>query len=150
MTAPGTEHAGATSTDEQAIRKLAATLMAALNRGDTREFAAHFHEDADFTNVIGIHVHGRDAIQTMHNALFTEPRTPDWPSFRNAVTTIHDTRVRFIRPDVAVVDIRWAQKGALGPDGQPWGDRRGLMNWVAVKESGQWSVAASHNMDLPR
>jgi uncharacterized protein (TIGR02246 family) len=65
------------------------------------------------------------------------------------VATLHSVRVRFIRPDVAAVDIRWSQKGALGPDGEPWGDRKGLMNWVAEKRDGRWLVAASHNMDLP-
>jgi uncharacterized protein (TIGR02246 family) len=144
MTAPG-----ATSSDEEAIHGLATALADALNRGDTRAFAAHFHEDADFTNVIGMQVRGRDAIQAMHDALFTDPPTPDWPSFRHALATVHSVRARFIRPDVAVVDIRWSQKGAVGPDGGPWTNRKGLMNWVAAKENGRWLVAASHNMDLP-
>jgi len=37
----------------------------------------------------------------------------------------------------------------VGPDGGPWTNRKGLMNWVAAKENGRWLVAASHNMDLP-
>jgi len=142
MTAP-------TSIEEQAIHNLAAAVLDALNRGDTRAFAAHFHDNADFTNVVGMQVRGRDAIQAMHDALFTEPQTPDWPSFRHAVATVHGVQVRFIRPDVAIADIRWSQKGALGPDGRPWNNRKGLMNWVVTRENGRWLVAASHNMDLP-
>src|SRR5208283_4318928 len=101
MASPGTEHASVTAADEQAIHNLAAAFIDALHRGDTRALAATFHEDADLTNVVGMQVRGRDAIRAMHDALFTEPQTPDWPSFRHAVATLHSARARFIRPDVA-------------------------------------------------
>ncbi len=149
MASPGTEHAGATSADEQQIHDLAAAVVDALNRADTGAFAAYFHEDADYTSAVGLQVRGRDAIQALHDAAFTEPQTPDWPSFRHAVATLHSVRVRFVRPDVAAVDIRWSQKGVLGPDGRPWDNRKGLMNWTAAKESGRWLVVASHNMHMP-
>jgi hypothetical protein len=58
-------------------------------------------------------------------------------------------RVRFVRPDVAVADLRWSQKGVLGPDGRPWDNRKGLMSWTAAKENGRWVVVASHNMHVP-
>ncbi len=149
MASPGTEHAGATDADEQAIHKLAAAVVDALNRADTRAYAACFHEDADYTSAVGLQVRGRDAVQALHDAAFTEPQTPDWPSFRNAVTTLHSVRVRFVRPDVAVADLRWSQKGVLGPDGRPWDNRRGLMSWTAAKENGRWVVVTSHNMHVP-
>ena len=149
MASPGTEHAGAASADEHAIQNLAAAVVDALNRADTRAYAAYFDEYADYTSAVGMQVRGRDGIQALHDAAFTEPQTPDWPSFRNAVTTLHSVRVRFVRPDVAVADLRWSQKGALGPDGRPWDNRRGLMSWTAAKENGRWVVVASHNMHVP-
>ncbi len=39
--------------------------------------------------------------------------------------------------------------GARGPDGAPWPLRRGLMNLVATRDGGEWSIAVMHNMDLP-
>ncbi|HXN48900.1 MAG TPA: SgcJ/EcaC family oxidoreductase [Bryobacteraceae bacterium] len=149
MAPPGTEHAGAASADEQAIHNLAAAVVEALNRADTRAYAAYFDENADYTSAVGMQVRGRDAIQALHDAAFTEPQTPDWPSFRNAVTAFHSVRTRFVRPDVAVVDIRWSQKGVLGPDGRPWENRKGVMSWVVTKENANWVVVASHNMQLP-
>ena len=149
MASPGTEAAGATRADEQEIQNLAAAVVDALNRADTRAYAAYFHEEADYTSAVGMQVRGRDAIQALHDAAFTEPQTPDWPSFRNAVTKLHSVRVRFVRPDVAVVDLRWSQKGVLGPDGRPWDNRKGLMSWTAAKENDRWLVVASHNMHVP-
>jgi len=74
----------ASSTDEQEIHNLATAVVDALNRADTRAYAAYFDEDADYTSAVGMQVRGRDAIQALHDVMFSEPQTPDWPSFRNA------------------------------------------------------------------
>ena len=60
---------------------------------------------------------------------------------------VRDTRIRFIRPDVASVDVTWTQTGSV-VGGKDRGLRRGLMSWIATKEGGQWGVAVMHNMDL--
>ena len=39
--------------------------------------------------------------------------------------------------------------GARDPHGNPWPERRGLMNWIATPHDGRWLVDVSHNMDLP-
>jgi hypothetical protein len=55
-----------------------------------------------------------------------------------------------LRPDVASVDIRWQQDGAIGPDGAPWGTRKGILSWIAVRDRQSWLIEVWHNMELPK
>lgn len=127
---------------ERAIGELAAKLAEAWNRYDARALAAVFAEDADFTNVFGMVAHGRAAIEALHAPLFKT-------IFSNSRLSVTDTRLRFIRPDVASVDVRWKMTGARDPHGNPWPEREGLLNWIATDHGGNWLVDVSHNMDLP-
>jgi uncharacterized protein (TIGR02246 family) len=148
MSTPKSQHLDAAS-DEQAVRNAIESLAEAMNRCDAAAFAAHFTVDGEFTDVAGMYAQGRDAIRALHEPLFAATQTAGLPSFRNALLTIRDVRVRLLRPDVAGVDVRWVQIGAVRPDGRPWPERRGVMNCVMLKEEGEWLIAVSHNMDLP-
>jgi hypothetical protein len=39
--------------------------------------------------------------------------------------------------------------GARDPNGNPWPDRKGLVNLVATDHQGSWLIDVLHNMDLP-
>ena len=93
--------------------------------------------------------YGRKEVEAFHAPFSSGPRHTGLPSFVNAHLTVLDSRIRFLRPDVAAVDIKWQQTGAISPDGQPWGTRIGLMNWVPTREKSAWAIAVMHNMDLP-
>jgi uncharacterized protein (TIGR02246 family) len=136
-------------TDEAAIRRLAAALETTHNKHDANQFAAIFAPDGDFTNVKGMSARGRQAIEEFHRPLFEGDTSRGNPSFKNAVLKIAEVRVRFLRPDVASVDILWTQSGSVAPDGKDRGIRKGLANWIVTKEKGNWQVAVMHNMDLP-
>ena len=126
----------------QAIHDIVHGLVAAWNRHDPRAFAAAFAEDADFTNVFGMAVKGRGAIEDLHAPIFKT-------MFRDSRLNVSETRIRFIRPDVAAVDIHWEMTGARDPLGNDWPARKGLLNLTMTEEQGDWSIAVSHNMDLP-
>jgi uncharacterized protein (TIGR02246 family) len=56
----GTEEAMVEAqTARRAIGEVMESLVASWNRHDASQFAALFAEDADFTNVFGMAVHGR-------------------------------------------------------------------------------------------
>ncbi len=137
------------SNDEAAVRELVTALETAHNKHDASAFAAVFAQDADFTNVLGMPAHGRKAIEEFHRPLFEGDTSRGNPSFKNAVIKIDDVKTRFIRPDVACVDIFWTQTGSVAPDGTDRGTRKGLATWVATKDKDIWQVAVMHNMDLP-
>src|SRR5438105_10879086 len=108
---------GANSTvqanDEEPIRALIAALGDAFAKLDAHAFSMVFHEDADFTNVWGMTAHGRKAIEEFHRPLLEGDGAGPIPSFKHAELKVLDTRIRFLRPDVASVDATWTLSGAV-------------------------------------
>lgn len=142
--------ASASEADLGAVKALITRFVDASNANDVHAFAAVFAEGADFTNVFGQPAKGRNQIEAFHAPYYREPRQPGLPSFTHAHLAVLDSQIRFIRSDVAAVDIRWEQTDAVDPDGKPWGRRLGLMNWIATREDGTWSITVMHNLELPR
>lgn len=124
-----------------AIEARIAALAAAWNRHDASAFAEGFAEDVDFTNVFGLLAQGRAAIAASHAAIFKG-------MFSDSILTLGETRIRFIRDDVAAVDTRWEMTGARDPQGNPWPKRHGLMSIIATEEDGAWRFSVFHNQDL--
>jgi uncharacterized protein (TIGR02246 family) len=127
--------------EEDAIRGVVDRFMEAWNRHDAHAFAALFAEDADFTNVMGMGARGRAKIEEFHASSFLS-------MFKDSHLTYSDLRVRLIRPDVAMVDVWWRMTGATDRQGKPWPNRKGLVNFVAAKEKGQWEILVMHNQEL--
>ena len=135
--------------DEESIRQVVTAFNAAVNKHDARAFSMVFHEDADFTNVWGMRSRGRKPIEDFHRPLFEGDGAPGGPpSFKHAVFKVLDTHIRFLRPEVASVDVTWSQTGGV-LNGKDWGPRKGLLMWMVTKERGVWSISVMHNMELP-
>jgi uncharacterized protein (TIGR02246 family) len=129
------------SADETAIRGVVDSFMDAWNQHDAKAFGALFAEDADFFNIRGIHERGRKRIEDFHAPLFAT-------IFKSSHQTADEISVRFVKPDVAEVDVRWGMTGALNPDGSPRPLRHGLLNFIMTKEAGRWQILVMHNLDL--
>ncbi len=132
---------GGSEADRKAIRELMDQFAAAWNRHDAHAWAAIFAEDADFTNVRGVSASGRPDIEAFHVKVFQT-------MFKNSVIKFTDIKTRFVRPDVAGVDVHWEMEGATDPQGNPTPGRRGLLNLMMTKDGGKWEVAVMHNLDL--
>jgi len=128
--------------DKNAINDLLHGSEEAWNHHDAHAFASAFAPDADFTNVIGQGASGRDKIEQFHAPMFATV-------FKSSQLKLVETKVRFIRPDVAAVDVFWTMSGMVDQQGNPRADRRGLLNFVMTKDAGKWQIAVMHNMDLP-
>jgi uncharacterized protein (TIGR02246 family) len=128
--------------DEAAIRKLLSDFLEAWNRHDPKAFSMVFSQDADFTNVVGVGAHGRAEIEKFHAPRFAT-------NFEDTHQTIVESRIRFIKPDVAAVDARWEMIGATNAEGQEIPLRKGLLNFTMTKDSHQWLITVMHNMNLP-
>lgn len=92
--------------------------------------------------MFGLTVHGRAAIEASHEAIFRA-------MFKDSTLRVGGLRMRFLRPDVAAVDMRWEMTGASDPHGNDWPKRLGLLNAIATAEAGAWSLRVFHNQDLP-
>ena len=130
-----------TKTEDDAIRAVMDRFMDAWNRHDVHAFAAVFAEDADFTNVRGQGASGRAKIEEFHARPFAT-------MFKDSHQKYTDIKIRYLRPDIAAVDVHWEMTGATDAQGNPRPLRQGLLNFVMMKNAGQWQIAVMHNMDL--
>lgn len=127
--------------DQQAIRDVMDRFVDAWNHHDAKAFAAVFAEDADFTNWRGIGASGRSNIEQFHAPIFAT-------IFKNSHQKYTDIKIRFLRPDVASVDVHWELTGVLDPQGNPHADRNGLLSFVMTKDAGRWQITVMHNLDV--
>ena len=130
--------------DEQAIKRVVAQTDEYWNNHEFSKNAELRTDDAEDVNVVGQR-------QTRSEI----PSTPPWFQKAFGASTIHSTVIwiKFIKPDVAAVDVSWEMTGGRCPDGsddaRPQTYRKGLESLVMTKQRGRWLVAVFHNMDLP-
>jgi uncharacterized protein (TIGR02246 family) len=128
--------------DRAAIDHTAQAFVDAWNAHDSHAFALTFVPDGDFTNVLGVHVHGRPDIDTLHARVFAKV-------FKATHQTIQVRSVRLLTPALAAVDIDWRMTGAVNADGSARPELRGLLNWVMQRQSdGGWLIVVMHNTPL--
>lgn len=120
--------------DEQAVRGVVADLIAAWNRHDAVGAAAVMTTDVDMVAPPGMYAHGRAQIEADSPGMFATV-------YKDAHESVTTDRIRFLRPDVALVDGTFAIVGPNFP-----GDARGLQTVVLMKEHGRWAVAALRRM----
>lgn len=130
------------TTDADAIRALVAHYAAAWNRGDGTDYGSVFADDADFTSIRLDRAHGRAAIAAGHQAIFDT-------IYRGTRLEAEVAKLRFLRPDIAVVEI---DQRLFLPDGSA---ARGLggnagntthILGVAERRPEGWRFVAFQNM----
>src|SRR5215471_15666858 len=124
------------SADEQAIRQVIAAMDDAFN-AHTPDVSL-FARDADFVNVNGTWLKGASDIESGRRAAF-ETR------LKHARTQSLEVRIRFIRPDVAIVHVTSETDGITTSDGRELPPQRELNIRVFIKDDGRWLLTAFHN-----
>jgi uncharacterized protein (TIGR02246 family) len=130
-----------TKADDDAIRAVMDRFMDAWNHHDAHAFAAVFAEDADFTNVIGRGASGRARIEEFHAPAFAAV-------FKDSHQKYTDIKTRYLRPEIAAVDVHWEMTGATDAQGNPRPLRQGLLNFIMMRNAGQWQIVVMHNLEL--
>jgi uncharacterized protein (TIGR02246 family) len=131
-----------TDADTAAIQQLFASFYGAFSRHDAHATAMTFAEDADFTNMRGVHRKGRKEIETWFTGLFTG-------NLRESTRTDTVRGIRFFSPDVAVADADTVITGTKAADGSVTPPRHGVMIVTAVKQDGRWWIATFHESEFP-
>jgi uncharacterized protein (TIGR02246 family) len=93
--------------DEATIQQLLDELVDAWNRGDTKAYGTRFLADATFTNVNGMFHDSREEFDQRHEEIFRGP-------LKGTTITLTPRKVRFIRPDIAIVDTDCGVFGSSG------------------------------------
>ncbi|MGB7022751.1 MAG: SgcJ/EcaC family oxidoreductase [Candidatus Acidiferrales bacterium] len=128
--------------DRAATRQTVERFLDAWNTHDPHAFAMTFTEDADFTNVAGMHARGRANVEKFHAPVFAT-------IFKDSHQTAQIRSIRFLTPDLAAVDVDWQMTGATFQDGSPQPSRKGLLNWVMAKQADRsWLIEVMHNTEL--
>jgi uncharacterized protein (TIGR02246 family) len=129
--------------DEAQIRAIVQSHTDAWNRGDAQAFGAHCAEDVSFTNVLGKQFFGRQAFIAQHARIFSTIHKGSHNSYSVE-------KIKFLRPDVALVDIDGTLTGSKqlppGLKADEDGALRVKLQEVVTKESGSWWIAAFHNV----
>jgi uncharacterized protein (TIGR02246 family) len=143
--APSTASGAEDAPGEAAIRAIVAEQAAAWNSGDGVGYARNLAPEASFTNLFGMVMYGAPAFQKRHSEILS--------TFYKGTTKKHVVRrIRFVTPDVAIVDIDNEVHGVKSmPPGVAVPEdgiiRTQLME-VFVRRDGTWWVEAYHNVDL--
>jgi uncharacterized protein (TIGR02246 family) len=119
-----------------AIHRLVAALEHAQQTESVEGFVGLFRPDAVWVTGHGKRLTGLDEI-----AAFTRAVLPG--AMKESTARYEIVHVTFVRPDVAVVNVR---QQPVTLDGRPLDDRpQGSPVYVVAKESGRWRIAAGQN-----
>jgi len=129
--------------DEREITQLLDELTDAWNRGDAKGYGARYLADGTFTNANGSFYVGRDEFDRRHAEIFRG-------LMRGTTLAMTIRKLRFVRPDVAILDLGTRISGSLvrplgvqvGPDGV----LRSCLLMVLLKKGGAWWISAYHNV----
>jgi len=129
---------------ETAIRAIIAEQAVAWNAGDGARYASRLAPEASFTNLFGMVMYGAPAFVKRHQEILS--------TFYKGTTKKHAIRrIRFVTPDVAIVDIDNEVHGVKAmPPGisvPPDGIIKTQLMEVFVRRNGQWWIEAYHNVD---
>lgn len=134
--------AAATAVDGDGVaanQALAKAFETAWNTHDMdpglRRLVTH---DVDWVNVDGGMGSGIEQIVSGHASVH---RT----KFKDSVMTVTHADVKLVKPDVAVVHVKWHLRGDRNNDGSPREPREGIFTWITVKVGDTWKIRASHN-----
>ena len=130
---------------DAAIRRIVSEQVEAWNRGDGQAYAKDVAPEAAFTNIFGMVMYGAPAFASRHTDILTT-------FFKGTTKSMRIARIRYVTPDVAIVDIDNVISGvktlpagiSLPADGLL---KTQLMQ-VFVRRGGRWWVEAYHNVDL--
>ncbi len=136
---------GAPDAPEEAIRGIVAEQAAAWNAGSGTRYAERVAADVSFTNLFGMVLYGSSAFQKRHEEILST-------FFKGTKKQHLIRRIRFVTPDVAIVDIDNEVHGVTTmPAGivvPPDGVVRTRLMEVFVRRDGQWWIEAYHNVDV--
>lgn len=131
-----------TEADSKAIKQVFAEWYESFSRHDAHSAAMTFAEDADFTNMGGVHNRGRKEIEDHLARLFAG-------NLRDSRRTDVVKNIRFVRPEIAEVDADTVITGTRAADGSEVPARKGLMVTTMTKQNGRWFISVFHEVEFP-
>ncbi|MCU1681144.1 MAG: hypothetical protein JWQ81_1883 [Amycolatopsis sp.] len=114
-------------------------MAQAWNDGDATAYANLFTEDADYVTFFGMNMPGRAAIEASHRALFEGLLKGS-----KLIGSDVQPKVRFLRPDVAVV-VAGGGGSSLDGGSVVTAGRESTQTYVLVNNGEGWQIASFQN-----
>jgi uncharacterized protein (TIGR02246 family) len=131
--------------EEPLIRKAVDAEEDAWNRGDQKALAARFQEEGSLTDVLGAVSRGRAEIERRQSELFSA-------YFKGSLVAFKVRKIRFLKPDVAAVEIDTEMSGFHKAPPAVYVDAEKVIRTrllqVMVKSGSEWMVASFHAVDV--
>ncbi len=129
---------------QAAAEVLAEKFRVAWNTHDMVAMGRLLTADADFVNVIGMHMKGRAQIVAQHEGIHKT-------QFRDSVWVTHSVEAQLLSPEFGLVHVNWGISGDRDPDGTPRRPRDGIFSWLVMKQSdGSWLIRSVQNTNIRR
>lgn len=127
------------SEDRTDIERVLARLPETWNRSDMRSYSALFSPDVDFVNIVGMWWKGHAENERQHLALQERFKGTKW--------TNTETKIRFLKPDVAVAHVLWEMTGYARMSGEKVSVLKGVITAIFTKNGSEWLITAFQNTE---
>jgi uncharacterized protein (TIGR02246 family) len=131
----------AISSEDAAVKQVVAGFSDGWNTHDAHAMCASLADDVQWVNWRGEALGTRQGVEDEHTKLFSD-------LYKNSHRTDTVKSIRYLNPELAVVDDYWTMTGARKRDGSDWPYRAGYSNFVMAKRNGRWIVIVSHTADF--
>jgi uncharacterized protein (TIGR02246 family) len=131
----------ANSSDDAAVKQVVAGFSEGWNTHDAHVMCASLADDVQWVNWRGEFLGTRQGVEDEHTKLFAD-------LYKNSHRTDVVKSIRYLNPELAVVDDYWSMTGARKRDGSDWPYRAGYSNFLMAKRNGRWIVIVSHTADF--
>ena len=129
--------------DEDAIRELEHRFNEAWNSHDPDRLVESLVDNAQFITVDGAWSTSREGFR----ALMERLHGPDGP-FRSSTRRTPEMHVRFVTPDIAILNSRFWIDGEALEDDLCQESRESVGTRVLRKVDGRWRILATQNTDV--
>jgi len=131
----------ANSADDTAIKDVVAGFSTGWNTHDAHAMCVSLADDVEWVNWRGEPLGTRKDVEEEHAKLFAD-------LYKNTHRTDEVKSIKYVTPNLAIVDDYWTMTGSRKRDGSDWPYRAGLYNFVMAKRNGRWIVIVSHAADF--
>ena len=133
--AQGSQKSAQQNQDEAAIRENVRKMEEGWNTKNARLFAESYAEDADGIAIGGFVVKGHGVIEKVHSDMFMG-------AFKDSTIALKVQQLRFLRPDVALVQVDNTNKLQQGEIRHEY---KSVITLVMTRERGRWKIASFQN-----
>jgi uncharacterized protein (TIGR02246 family) len=129
---------GQSEDDKKAVKNVILSFHNDFNDGDFKNAETYTTEDWEHINPLGGVEKGRANV-------LKQVRQVHQGFLKGVTMTLEDFSLRFITPDVAIVDAIDKTSNFTTPDGTKHENERHIKTYVLVKKNGKWLLAHDHN-----